>query len=70
MMTVLGGLAGFERDLIRDRTIVERRGSANARGVKLGRKPKLTPHQKDGAIRRRRSIVTLPLRDPRILNGV
>jgi hypothetical protein len=45
----------------------EGRGRAKARGVKLGRKPKLTPHQKDEAIRRRRSIVTFLLRDPRIL---
>jgi DNA invertase Pin-like site-specific DNA recombinase len=39
MLTVLGGLAEFERELSR----AHRR---KARGVKLGRKPKLTPHQK------------------------
>ena len=44
MPTVLGGLAEFERELIRART-TEGRTRAVARGVKLGRKPKLTPHQ-------------------------
>jgi DNA invertase Pin-like site-specific DNA recombinase len=43
MLTVLGGLAEFERDLIRTRTS-EGRDRAKARGVKLGRKPKLTEH--------------------------
>ena len=52
MLTVLGGLAEFERDLIRTRT-GEGRERAKARGVKLGRKPKLTEHQKHEAIRRR-----------------
>ena len=44
MLTVLGGLAEFERELIRVRT-GEGRERAKARGVKMGRKPKLTPHQ-------------------------
>jgi DNA invertase Pin-like site-specific DNA recombinase len=52
MLTVLDGLAEFERDLIRARTS-EGRERAKARGVKLGRKPKLTDHQKHEAIRRR-----------------
>jgi DNA invertase Pin-like site-specific DNA recombinase len=52
MLTVLGGLAEFERDLIRARTS-EGRERAKARGVKLGRKPKLTEHQKRDAICRR-----------------
>jgi DNA invertase Pin-like site-specific DNA recombinase len=52
MLTVLGGLAEFERDLIRTRT-GEGRERAKARGVKMGRKPKLTPHQIKEAIRRR-----------------
>jgi DNA invertase Pin-like site-specific DNA recombinase len=52
MLTVLGGLAEFERELIRVRT-GEGRARAKARGVKLGRRPKLTPHQKHEAIRRR-----------------
>jgi DNA invertase Pin-like site-specific DNA recombinase len=52
MLTVFGGLAEFGRDLIRARTS-EGRARAVARGVKLGRKPKLTPHQRrEAAIRR------------------
>ena len=52
MLTVLGGLAEFERDLIRART-GEGRARAVARGQRMGRPPKLTPHQKREAIRRR-----------------
>jgi DNA invertase Pin-like site-specific DNA recombinase len=52
MLTVLGGLAEFERELIRARTS-EGRARAVARGVKLGRKPKLTPHQIKEVIRRK-----------------
>jgi DNA invertase Pin-like site-specific DNA recombinase len=52
ILTVLGGLAEFERELIRART-GEGRARAVANGVKMGRKPKLTPHQKCEAIRRR-----------------
>jgi DNA invertase Pin-like site-specific DNA recombinase len=52
MLTVLGGLAEFERELIRART-GEGRERAKARGVRFGRKPKLTDHQKREAIRRR-----------------
>jgi DNA invertase Pin-like site-specific DNA recombinase len=44
MLTVLGGLAEFERSLILSRT-GEGRSRAMARGVKFGRKPKLTQHQ-------------------------
>ena len=54
MLTVLGGLAEFERDLIRART-GEGRQRAKDRGVKLGRKPKLTPHQRREALARRES---------------
>jgi DNA invertase Pin-like site-specific DNA recombinase len=54
MLTVLGGLAEFERDLIRSRT-GEGRARAKARGVKMGRKPKLTPHQRSEAIKRKES---------------
>src|SRR6202012_2803542 len=61
MLTVLGGLAEFERDLIRVRT-GEGRERAKARGVKLGRKPKLTPHQQREAIRRRDELGE-PVRD-------
>ena len=52
MLTVLGGLAEFERELIRART-GEGRERAKAKGVKMGRKPKLTDHQKREALRRR-----------------
>ncbi len=52
MLAVLGGLAEFERELIRART-GEGRARAKARGVKLGRRPKLTPHQKREALERR-----------------
>lgn len=44
MVTILGGLAEFERELIRART-TEGRERAKAAGVRLGRKPKLTPYQ-------------------------
>ncbi|MGB6766981.1 MAG: recombinase family protein [Methyloceanibacter sp.] len=44
MLTVLGGLAEFERHLILARTD-EGRKRAQARGVKFGRKLKLTAHQ-------------------------
>ncbi len=52
MLTVLGGLAEFERELIRARTS-EGPARAVARGVKLGRKPKLTPHQIKEVLRRK-----------------
>jgi DNA invertase Pin-like site-specific DNA recombinase len=52
MLTVLGGLAEFERELIRARTS-EGRARAKARGQSLGRPFKLTPHQKQEAVRRR-----------------
>jgi DNA invertase Pin-like site-specific DNA recombinase len=52
MLTVLGGLAEFERSLILART-GEGRTRAMARGVRFGRKPKLTQHQVAEAIARR-----------------
>jgi DNA invertase Pin-like site-specific DNA recombinase len=52
MPTILGGLAEFERSLILTRT-GEARTRAMARGVKFGRKHKLTPHQQQEAKRRR-----------------
>ena len=58
MLTVLGGLAEFERDLIRART-GEGRERAKARGVKMGRPFKLTDHQKGEAIKRREQGETL-----------
>jgi DNA invertase Pin-like site-specific DNA recombinase len=52
MLTVLGGLAEFERELIKART-AEGRTRAQARGVRFGRKPALTPHQRGEALARR-----------------
>jgi DNA invertase Pin-like site-specific DNA recombinase len=52
MLTVLGGLAEFERELIKART-GEGRARAKAKGVHMGRPPKLTPHQRREAIARR-----------------
>jgi DNA invertase Pin-like site-specific DNA recombinase len=52
MLTVLGGLAEFERELIKART-EEGRKRAQARGVRFGRKLKLTPHQRAEALARR-----------------
>jgi DNA invertase Pin-like site-specific DNA recombinase len=52
MITILGGLAEFERSLILART-GEGRTRAMARGVRFGRKPKLSPCQVAEAIRRR-----------------
>jgi DNA invertase Pin-like site-specific DNA recombinase len=54
MLTVLAGLAEFERELIRART-GEGRERAKARGVKLGRKFKLTSHQRKEALARKES---------------
>src|SRR5271165_530878 len=50
MLTVLGGLAEFERDLIRVRT-GEGRVRAKARGVHMGRPPALSRHQREEALR-------------------
>lgn len=58
MLTVLGGLAEFERELIRART-GEGRARAKARGQSLGRPFTLTPHQKREAIERRENGETL-----------
>ena len=44
--------AKFELRRIRERTAAGR-AAAKAQGVKFGRKPKLTPHQKREALRRR-----------------
>ncbi len=52
IVTVLGGLAEFERELIRTRT-GEGRRRAQANGVRMGRRPKLTPHQVREAKQRR-----------------
>jgi len=52
MLTVLGGLAEFERELIRART-GEGRERAKARGVHMGRPSALTPPQQREALARR-----------------
>lgn len=51
MVTMLAGLAEFERELIHARTSEGRR-RARAAGVKMGRPPKLTPYQQREARKR------------------
>jgi DNA invertase Pin-like site-specific DNA recombinase len=58
MLSVLGGLAEFEGELIMART-EEGRKRTQARGVRFGRKLKLTPHQQKEALARREAGETL-----------
>jgi DNA invertase Pin-like site-specific DNA recombinase len=58
MLMILGGLAEFERHLILSRTN-EGRVRAKARGVRFGRRPKLTKYQRDEALARLASGETL-----------
>jgi DNA invertase Pin-like site-specific DNA recombinase len=58
ILTVLGGLAEFERELIRART-GEGRARAQARGVHMGRPLKLDAYQRVEARRRRDAGETL-----------
>jgi DNA invertase Pin-like site-specific DNA recombinase len=58
MVTILGGLAEFERHLIMSRTH-EGRERAKGRGIKVGRKPKLIKYQRDEALHRKRNGETL-----------
>jgi DNA invertase Pin-like site-specific DNA recombinase len=51
MVTVLAGLAEFERELILARTS-DGRARAKARGVRFGRPAALTPHQRQEALQR------------------
>jgi DNA invertase Pin-like site-specific DNA recombinase len=51
MLTILGGLAEFERTLIRART-GEGRERAKSRGVRFGRPKKLSAHQRREALDR------------------
>ena len=51
MLTILGGLAEFERELICART-GEGRKRAKDRGVRFGRPRKMTLHQRQEALRR------------------
>jgi DNA invertase Pin-like site-specific DNA recombinase len=56
--TLLAAIAEFERELIRERT-GEGRKRAMAKGVRFGREPKLTAHQRQEAIARRDAGETL-----------
>lgn len=58
LSVLLAAIAEFERDLIRERTGDGRR-RAMARGVKFGRKPKLSPFQRAEAVKRRAAGETL-----------
>jgi DNA invertase Pin-like site-specific DNA recombinase len=58
LATMLAGIAEFERELIKERTDGGRK-RAMARGVKFGRKPKMTPFQRQEALRRRSAGETL-----------
>jgi DNA invertase Pin-like site-specific DNA recombinase len=58
ILTVLGGLAEFERELIRARTS-EGRARAKERGVPMGRPSSLTPYQRQEALARREAGETL-----------
>src|SRR5262245_31541753 len=55
LLNILGSIAEFERELIKSRT-GEGRARAKLRGVKFGRKPKLTAHQVQEALRRRDAV--------------
>ena len=60
LLTALEGIAAFERDVRSARTEAGQ-ARAVARGVKLGRKPKLTPKQEQEALRRRKKGETLAM---------
>jgi DNA invertase Pin-like site-specific DNA recombinase len=54
ILTILGGMAEFERELIKTRT-AEGRARAVAMGVRLGRRPKLDEEQRRAACERRQA---------------
>ena len=58
LVAVLGAVAEFERELIRERTGAGRQ-RAMAAGIRFGRKPKLTNHQRREALTRRGAGETL-----------
>jgi DNA invertase Pin-like site-specific DNA recombinase len=58
LSTLLAGIAEFERELIRERT-GEGRKRALARGVRFGRKWKLSDYQRKEAVKRRNDGETL-----------
>ena len=55
MLTVLGGLAEFERELIKART-AEGRKRPRSEGLGLEGRLKLTPHQRKEALTRRAAV--------------
>ena len=55
MLTVLGGLAEFERELIKAKTDEGRKAGTS----RFGRKLKLTPHQRREALARREAVEAL-----------
>src|SRR5262245_5444293 len=57
MMSVIGGVAELERELIKARTAVGRKRAKGA-GVHMGRLSKLTTHQRAEAIKRREACET------------
>jgi DNA invertase Pin-like site-specific DNA recombinase len=58
LSTLLAAIAEFERDLIRERT-GDGRKRAMAKGIKFGRKPKLSDYQRKEALERRAAGETL-----------
>jgi DNA invertase Pin-like site-specific DNA recombinase len=58
LRTILAGVAELERDMIRERTSAGRK-RALANGVKFGRRPKLSPFQRDEAKKRMAAGETL-----------
>ena len=58
LSTLLAAIADFERDLIRERT-GEGCKRAMSKGIRFGRKPKLSDYQRDEAIKRRAAGETL-----------
>ena len=60
MLTVLGGLAEFERELIKTRTS-DGRARAKARGVQFGRPSKLTAYQRQETLKRLQEVALCSL---------
>src|SRR5262249_54936753 len=58
LLNILGSIAEFERELIKSRTS-EGRLRAKLRGVKFGRKPKLSLHQIKEALARKQTVEAL-----------